>query len=73
MIFEDKDFPLYLMIINGQGKFLPLRRAGIIFDSGWDQVDTGGMVLNVDFTTRPMTREEEREISRIADEWSANK
>ncbi|MES2006613.1 MAG: hypothetical protein V4436_00725 [Patescibacteria group bacterium] len=66
-------FPLYLMLVDKKPKFLPLQEAGVTFDSGWVEVDTGGFVLEADLSVRPMTREEERKISDIADEYSARK
>ncbi len=65
--------PLYLMIINGEKKFLSIYEAGACFDSGWDRVEIGGLVLEADRRVRDITKEEERYISDIADEYSASK
>lgn len=67
------DFPLFLIIVDGKKKFVPLKEAGILFDSGWQQVDTGGLMLEKDFSVRPMTKEEERAVSNTADDYSASK
>lgn len=68
-----KGFPLYLMNVGDKWKFLPLQRAGIVFDSGWEKVDTGKFVLNADLTVRPMTGDDERKISNIAETHSESK
>jgi len=67
------NFPLYEMEVDGKLIFMPLQEAGITFDSGWVKVYRGGHVLEEGFVLRPMTDEEKREISRIADEYSASK
>lgn len=67
------DFPLYLLVVDGKKQFVPIAEAGRLFDSGWQKVDTGGLMLEKDFSVRPMTQEEERQVSTAADEYSASK
>ena len=67
------EFPLYLMVVDGQERFMPLQEAGATYDSGWAQVDIGGKVLEAGYRVRNITREEEAEISRIADAHSESK
>ena len=66
-------FPLYKMLIDGQEQWLPLRRAGVAYDSGWSNVEIGGLVLESAGLAREITIEERGQISDIADEYSASK
>lgn len=67
-------FPLYLMKIGEELKFLSLREAGMAYDNGWVRVEIGAIViLDEHFSVRAITREERSEISRIADECSGEK
>ena len=64
--------PRYQMMVDGNEEWHPLRDAGIVYDFGWVPVSIGGTVRELD-TTRPITVEERRKISDIADDWSASK
>ncbi len=66
-------YPLYLMYADGQGKFYEKHQAGALLDSLWQKVEVGGLVLNEDLTVRKITKEEDCELSRIADEVSMRK
>lgn len=77
---EEREFPLYLMRERSSReeswsyKFLPLREAGVLFDSGFVDVEIAGFVLIDEcFNIRTITAEEEDKIQRIADEYSASK
>lgn len=72
-VTQEQDFPRFLMRIGEEMKFLPMHEAGVMFDSGWVRVEIGGIVLNADYSARIITLDERDEISRIADEHSANK
>jgi hypothetical protein len=67
------EFPLYLMTEDGNMKFLPLRRAGVLADSMWSRVEIGGLVLNEDFSVRKITDAERNQIEEIADRHSDSK
>lgn len=66
-------YPLYLMLVDGDRRWMSLREAGITFDSGWVKVEIGGWVRDTETTERPITQEERNRISEIADEWSSSK
>jgi hypothetical protein len=66
-------FPLYLMKINEEQKFLSMQQAGVIYDSGWDKVEIVGLVLEANFSVRPITAEERNQIREIADKYSSSK
>ena len=66
-------YPLYLMRIGDEEKFLPLQQAGVVYDSGMIKVEIIGKVLEKDFKVRPITKEEENRISEIADAYSDSK
>jgi len=72
-ISPNESFPLYKMMIDGKEHWLPLRRAGVAYDSGWVPVQIGGLVLESPGLAREITDEERRQIADIADEYSANK
>jgi|GEM_PF-2004971 len=61
------EFPLYLMRIGDGQKFLPLHRAGVVYDSGFERVEIGGLVLETDLSVRKITSDEEKKIKDIAD------
>ncbi|GEM_PF-3349396 len=67
------EFPLYKMLIDSEEHWLPLRRAGVAYDSGSIPVEIGGAVLDGAGVTREITDEERSQISDIADEYSASK
>lgn len=54
--------------------FLPLTRAGALFDSGWVEVQIGGVVIMDDQNNaRPMTEFDRKAISDAADRCSDSK
>ena len=70
--------PLYQIMIGPQPDevdehWLPIREAGIAYDSGWVFVRIGGLVMEGIGQRRPITDEERSQISDIADEYSASK
>lgn len=67
------EYPQYLMWINGERRFLSLREAGIVYDSGYDQIEIAGEVMESDGKIRSITDEERRRISEIADRVSSSK
>jgi len=67
------EFPLYLMRAGDEFEFLSLKDAGVLYDNGFRPVDFGNLVLEEDLKVRAMTDDEKREISRLADEYSASK
>lgn len=67
------DFPLYLIIVDGKQTFVPLSKAGVLFDSGWSRVEFGGLMLEKDFSVRPMNPEERQAVSDAADRNSNSK
>jgi len=70
---DNEGFPLYKMLVNGKEQWLPLRRAGITYDTGYIPVSIGGLVLEASGETREITDDERGQIVEIADEWSASK
>lgn len=71
---EKVEYPLYEMLSKGdednewKKEFLPLRRAGALFDSGWVQVRIGTTVLlDNKHTARGMTEEDRDKIREAAD------
>lgn len=71
---KEIEFPMYLMRIDDKCWFLPIRKAGVAYDSNYCKVEIVGLVLAApDFSVRTITREERSKISEIADENSANK
>ena len=71
---EKPSLPRYLMRIDDKKKFLPIREAGVVFDSGWHDVEIYGLVLEGDGeTVRAITPEERDKIRDIADEYSSSK
>lgn len=69
----DIDWPKYRMVIDGTPKWMTIRQAGIAYDYGWCPVSIGGEVMEEDATVRDITSAERRQISDIAEEWSASK
>ena len=68
------DSHLYLVIMNGVRKWVPIREAGAACDNGWCKVELGGFVREQGGNTeRPITEHERRLIVQIADEHSASK
>lgn len=65
--------PLYLIIVNGNNHWLPLRQAGVAYDSGWVAVSIGGRVIEENGTERAITDQERQQIATLADEHSASK
>jgi len=75
---EKPKFPRYLMSItmadgHRERRFVPLREAGVTFDSGWARVEIVGLVLEADFSVRDVTPDERSRISEIAEEYSSSK
>ncbi len=68
-----RQFPLFLLKIDGKQKFLTMREAGIMFDSNFSNVENMRLVLEEDFSVRDITKEETSQMSEIADEHSASK
>ena len=69
---KERRVPIYLMLIGGQRRWLPIRDAGIAYDSGWISISIGGFVIE-DGIERKITNEEIEKIEEIADEHSASK
>ena len=67
------EFPRYEMIINGRREFLRRSEAVRAYDSGFVKVSFGSLVMNEDFSTRPLTDADKTIISDVADEYSASK
>lgn len=67
------EFPKYEMIINGRREFLRRSEAVRAYDNGFVKVAFGSLVLNEDFSTRPLTDADKAIISDAADEYSASK
>lgn len=66
--------PKYLLNVDGERKFYTLADAGVMWDNGFADVRMTNLVLEKDgCTVRDITKEEIREIQRIADEYSASK
>ena len=70
--------PMYRVTTHLDGKILSdryvtIREAGVIWDSGWVHVKIDDMVLMPDLTLRKITKEENFQIQEIADEYSASK
>ena len=63
----------YLMIIDGDRKWLPIEEAGVAYDNGYAPVTIGGYVLVGDFIERKITNAERRKIVAIADKHSESK
>lgn len=63
----------YLMIINGERKWLPIEEAGVAYDNGFVPVTIGGYVLVGNFIERKITNTERRKIVAIADHHSERK
>jgi hypothetical protein len=68
-----KGYPLYEMVENGDTKWLPFHQAAALYDSGHSRVDFGSFVIGLDGEPRRMTAEDQRSISRAADDYSASK
>lgn len=67
------EFPLCLMKVNGERKFMTFREAYVTYDSGFAKVEFGRYVLNENFTVRLMTKEDRQKISDAADDFSGSK
>ncbi len=71
------DYPLFQMVTReDEGEkqtWLPLQRAGVLYDSGWVQVRIGGLVLEGPGEARKITEDERKAIARIALEYSESK
>lgn len=68
-----KEFPKYLMKVNGQRQFLTLKEAAVAYDSGFFPVEFSRYVLDETFSVRKMTDDDRQAISNAADEYSFNK
>ena len=68
-----KEFPRYQMVIDGATHWLPIQRAGVAYDNGWQRVKIGDRVIERDGTERAIANDERRKIVKIADEHSASK
>lgn len=68
------EYPLFLMYINNVPTYLPLGRAGAMYDNGFADVRIGGTVLlDCEGNVRPITQADEKAIQEIADRHSASK
>lgn len=67
------DWPKYRMVVNGQAEWLSIRKAGIVYDSGWVRVSIGGQVMEENGDVRDITSAERMQISDIADDYSGSK
>lgn len=70
---NNSDFPRYEMIINGKREFLRFAEAVRAYDTGFVRVEFGELIMQSDFSTRPMTDAEKVAISDAAEEYSASK
>jgi hypothetical protein len=70
---QSREFPRYLLSIEGQKKFVTMQEAGVLYDSGHLRVECLDLVLGADFSVRGITHEEISEMCRIADAHSASK
>lgn len=66
-------FPLYLMKIGQNQKFLTMQEAGMAFSSLHEEVEIGGKVLEADSRVRDITEKEREQIRDIADRVDASK
>ena len=62
-----KEFPKYLIIVDGKGFYVPFRQAGGLANSYFQKVEIGGLVLEEDFSIRLMTEEEYNSVVDLAD------
>lgn len=60
-------------MVNIKEQWLPMNKAGVLFDSNWIGVEMGNSVMLDDGVVRPITEEEIRKIVDIADEHSMSK
>jgi len=73
-LLDQIEAPRYLMVTGeGEERWLPITRAGHLYDSGWTAVKIGGKVLEPDGAVRSITDAEKHKIADIADELSASK
>ncbi|MDX1608377.1 MAG: hypothetical protein R3251_04160 [Candidatus Spechtbacterales bacterium] len=63
----------YLMVVNGDERWMTLQEAGKIYDSGWFPVKIEGRVMDEDGEQRPITDEERKKIVEIANRRSESK
>jgi hypothetical protein len=69
-----KQFPMYLVAVDGKRKFYSIDEVAVIVDpSGWVEVNITGLVLNEDLTVRDITRDERWRIAYLANEAKKNK
>ena len=66
-------FPMYLMIVGNERRFLSLLEAGKVLDSGHIRVSIGNLVLEKNYSVREITHGEAGKIYAAADEHSASK
>ncbi len=69
---ETQRVTLYEMVVDGQRKWCSLSEAARWYDSGQHQVAFGQDVIQ-DGWPRPMTDEEQRKISDLADDYGSSK
>ncbi len=67
------EFPKYLMIINGNLKFLSLRDAAEVNDSGFGRIEFGKLVLSENFTVSEMSDEHKALIRSFGDRLHVKK
>ena len=66
--------PLYLMLVDDEPRLMPLRQAGVMYDSWWHRVEIGPYVVDpTNMKVRRVTAEDRAKISDLADEYSASK
>lgn len=70
---KSKDFPKYLLKVDGQRKFYTFAEAYVLYDSGMVKVEFGRYVLYEDFTVRKMDESDKSAISKAADKYSESK
>lgn len=70
---HSSDYPKVIVTINRSVKFCSLDEAARLQDAWFDDVEVGDMILNEDFSTRQITREEIDLINEMCDEYSASK
>lgn len=67
-------YPLFLLYVDNVPKYLPLGRAGAMYDCGFVDVRIGDTVLlDCDGNVRAVTQADREAIREIADQCSASK
>jgi ribosomal protein S19E (S16A) len=67
------EFPQFLMSVDGARTFMPIGRAGAVFNSYLQKVSIVGLVQEANGNVRDITPEERDRIRQIADQCDADK